>query len=159
MGGPDARPRSILCVVGSNVGSKTACTPSLPRPPGPWGKRIPGDWLVARGGSPRIENGSQNMYPELNTSLEGFQERLRSLRDAVGAEAAKGTLAELEAKMAAVGFWDNNERAQEVIAQVQRLKSEVGPVIDLSQRVDDLHELLALAKEEGDTAAADEEPR
>lgn len=96
------------------------------------------------------------MYPELKTSLERFQERLRSLRDAVGTDAAKGTLAELEAKMAAVGFWDHNERAQEVISQVQQLKSEVTPVMDLSQRVDDLHELLALATEEGDTAAADE---
>jgi peptide chain release factor 2 len=59
----------------------------------------------------------------------------------------------LEGKMAEPGFWDGQEAAQKVIAEVNRLKSAVYPVRDFRKEVDDLGALLELVDEAGDDEA------
>jgi len=70
--------------------------------------------------------------------------------------------------MGAPGFWDNNERAQKHIANLNRLKNAVLPVVAFKKKADDLdvmaelvetetstgHEQAALAAELDHTAAA-----
>ena len=51
--------------------------------------------------------------------------------------------------MGAPGFWDNNEAAQPVIAELKALKALVVPVSALSRQLDDLQVLLELAVEAG----------
>ncbi len=50
--------------------------------------------------------------------------------------------------MAESGFWDDNEAAQKVIAQLKALKVIVGPLDDLSSSVEDLGALFEMADED-----------
>ena len=52
--------------------------------------------------------------------------------------------------MAAAGFWDNQEKAREVIAEANRLKSWVGPWHELDAKAAELAELGELLEEEED---------
>jgi peptide chain release factor 2 len=63
---------------------------------------------------------------------------------------------ELEERMAQPGFWDNPERAREVIERSQELKTWAEPWTELSERVDDLRELATLLQEEPDDELAAE---
>jgi len=56
-------------------------------------------------------------------------------------------LSELENKLAAAGFWDDPESAQEVVQRLKEIKSVVAPVGQLSSRIDDLAVLHELAIE------------
>lgn len=56
--------------------------------------------------------------------------------------------------MAASGFWDNQEKAQEVVGQLKSLKAIVGPMSELISSTDDLSALIELADE--DDSIADE---
>ena len=51
--------------------------------------------------------------------------------------------------MGATGFWDNNEAAQPVIAELKALKALVVPASALSRQLDDLQVLFELAVEAG----------
>ena len=59
-------------------------------------------------------------------------------------------IAELDKEMAASGFWDNQEKAREVIAESNRLKSWVGPWHELDAKAAELAELGELLEEEED---------
>lgn len=50
--------------------------------------------------------------------------------------------------MAAAGFWDNQEKAQEVVGQLKSLKAIVGPLSDLVAATDDLSALIEMANED-----------
>jgi len=52
--------------------------------------------------------------------------------------------------MAAQGFWDNQDKAQAVVANLSGLKSLVEPIEELKREVDDLPDLLEMAVEESD---------
>ena len=58
--------------------------------------------------------------------------------------------------MAEAGFWDNQEQAQHIVAQLKQLKGVIDPVQGLIQRSDDSQVLLELAKEEGDAMSLGE---
>ena len=57
---------------------------------------------------------------------------------------------ELEERMAAPEFWNDQDRAKEVIGENNRLKSWTGPWSEASSSVDDLLEIVALLEEEDD---------
>ena len=50
--------------------------------------------------------------------------------------------------MAAAGFWDNQERAQEVVGQLKSLKAIVTPLGELSAGAEDLDALIEMATED-----------
>ena len=50
--------------------------------------------------------------------------------------------------MAAAGFWDNQERAQEVVGQLKSLKAVVTPMGELSSGAEDLDALIEMATED-----------
>jgi peptide chain release factor 2 len=52
--------------------------------------------------------------------------------------------------MAGPGFWDNKERAQQVIDEASSVRSKTLPFSQLAEKADDLEVLLSLAKEETD---------
>lgn len=62
----------------------------------------------------------------------------------------KKQIAGMEQRMAAADFWDDQEGAQKVIAEVNRLKDVVERVEGLRSRVEDLEVLWELGHEEGD---------
>lgn len=54
--------------------------------------------------------------------------------------------------MNAEGFWDNQESAQRVVAEVSRLKAQIEPIVNLLAKLEDLRAMLDLANEAGDEA-------
>jgi peptide chain release factor 2 len=52
--------------------------------------------------------------------------------------------------MAGPAFWDNKERAQQVIDEASTVRAKTLPFSQLTEKVDDLEVLLSLAKEETD---------
>jgi len=59
-------------------------------------------------------------------------------------------IADYEVKMAAPDFWDDNERAQKLISELNAVKSVVETYTRLASEQEDLEALLELAEEEGD---------
>lgn len=58
--------------------------------------------------------------------------------------------------MTAPGFWDDQQKAREVVAELKSLKGVVDPLESLSSRVEDARVLLELAEEAGDADALSE---
>jgi len=61
-----------------------------------------------------------------------------------------------EARMGEQGFWDDPERAREVIAEIKKLKEIVEPFDTLSTKVHELLEMDALIEQEPDDALSAE---
>jgi len=57
----------------------------------------------------------------------------------------KAELNNVEKEMSRPGFWDNQERAQSIVAQLSALKAVVGPAEELGREAKDLQELFELA--------------
>ena len=55
--------------------------------------------------------------------------------------------------MAAADFWDNQEKAQEVVGQLKSVKSVVTPMAELSESVEDLQALIEMAEEDPEIAS------
>ena len=58
-------------------------------------------------------------------------------------------MGELEKQMGAAGFWDNQEAAAPIIAELKTLKAVVAPVNELLAKIEDIEILFELADEEG----------
>lgn len=61
--------------------------------------------------------------------------------------------ADIEAKMAVPGFWDDPDGAKTVVAQLSAVKSIIDPVNKVTKSFSDLAELLEMAVEENDSDA------
>jgi len=57
---------------------------------------------------------------------------------------------ELEQRMTEPGFWDNQERAREIVGELKALKALVEPVRTAMGRMEDARALLDLAREADD---------
>ena len=55
--------------------------------------------------------------------------------------------------MAAADFWNNRERAQEVVVQLKGLKALIKPLEEAVKLADDLAALVEMADEDDDLAA------
>lgn len=71
-------------------------------------------------------------------------------------ESKEKQVAELEKKMASADFWDDHEKAQEVISEVNELKSWTAPYKDVQQRFESVEGLLPEALEMDDAALMEE---
>lgn len=58
--------------------------------------------------------------------------------------------------MTAGDFWDNPAKAQETVGHANSIKRKLNPFLDFEKRLDDLIELIALAKEYQDADSAEE---
>lgn len=65
-------------------------------------------------------------------------------------------MTDLEARMGADGFWNNQDAAQAVIGEFKMLKAKVDPVKDLVRRTDDAAVLLELSAEDSTGATTEE---
>jgi len=64
----------------------------------------------------------------------------------------KQQVAGIEAKMAATGFWDNQDKALETVGQLKSLKAVVGPLEVASSAGEDLGAMLEMAEEDDEFA-------
>ncbi len=58
--------------------------------------------------------------------------------------------------MAANDFWNDQDRAQGVVAELKRVKASLGPLIDMSDRLDELDVMIELAEEDSGADSAGE---
>jgi peptide chain release factor 2 len=93
------------------------------------------------------------MYPDLIERLTHLRQRIHSLEETLRVEEGWKRVKELEEKMAQPGFWDKNELAQEVIAEVKRRKKEIEPVQEIARSAGDLLELAQIGQAENDDEA------
>ena len=90
------------------------------------------------------------MYADIIASLKQHAQRLAELETTLDLASTLARIDELEAKMAGSGFWDDNDAAQQVIAEIKSLKAESEPLRALSAKVRDLLELAELGQSEDD---------
>ena len=94
------------------------------------------------------------MYPELIERLKALLAKLQDLEKTLNAEEGRARIAELERKVSEADFWSNKDKAQETISEINRLKGEVEPALQLLRDVTDLLDLAEIGAAENDESAA-----
>ncbi|MUT64995.1 peptide chain release factor 2 [Paenibacillus sp. NEAU-GSW1] len=82
--------------------------------------------------------------------LRESAKRLQELRGSLDLDLKQEMIANYEEKMTAPDFWDDNDRAQSLIAELNAVKSTVEQYERLNNEQDDLQTMLELAEEEND---------
>lgn len=95
-------------------------------------------------------------YEELRLSLESRETEIKELGEALGLEAAKSEIAELEAAAAAPDFWNDMDNSQKVLQKLRHLKDRVNSFENLKKEYEDTLALVQMADEEGDESAFEE---
>ncbi|MWV46633.1 peptide chain release factor 2 [Paenibacillus sp. HJL G12] len=94
--------------------------------------------------------------PSIKHDLREIASKLTNLRGSLDLGLKQEMIANFEEKMSAPDFWDDNERAQGVIAEMNAVKSSVDKYEGLQQEYDDASMMAELADEEGDESLFDE---
>ncbi|WP_270166190.1 peptide chain release factor 2 [Paenibacillus sp. SYP-B4298] len=83
--------------------------------------------------------------------LREIATKLQNLRGSLDLDLKQEMIANFEEKMTAPDFWDDNEKAQSVISELNAIKSIVEQYERLHAEQEDLETMLELAEEEGDS--------
>ncbi|WP_156825966.1 peptide chain release factor 2 [Paenibacillus terrigena] len=94
--------------------------------------------------------------PSVKQDLREIAKRLSDLRGSLDLDMKQEMIENFEVKMAAPDFWDDNERAQGIIAELNVVKSAVDQYQSLNQEYEDTTMMLELAAEEQDEDLAKE---
>ncbi|MFQ5807354.1 MAG: peptide chain release factor 2 [Phycisphaerae bacterium] len=89
-------------------------------------------------------------YEDPAAALKELTARIHAIGTLFDLPAKASRVNELAARMERPRFWDNQEAAQKVVAELKSLRAEVEPVQQLLQRADDAQVLLELAEEQDD---------
>lgn len=88
--------------------------------------------------------------------LEEIQDRISAMRDSMRVEEKAKRLKELEAKMGEPGFWNNQDAANEIIAELKAIKARIDPVLAVAAKIDDVQVLWDMAQEMDDQGTREE---
>ncbi|AWB46219.1 peptide chain release factor 2 [Paenibacillus sp. CAA11] len=88
--------------------------------------------------------------PSIKQDLREMAKKLSNLRGSLDLDLKQEMIANFEEKMAAPDFWDDNDAAQQVISEMNAVKSSVDQYTKLQGEYDDISVMLELAEEEGD---------
>ncbi|WP_376701730.1 peptide chain release factor 2 [Cohnella xylanilytica] len=91
-----------------------------------------------------------NIDVTFKQDLRETAKRLQQLRGSLDLDLKQEMIANFEEKMAAPDFWDDNERAQGVIAELNAIKGVVEQYGALSSEQEDLEAMLEMLEEESD---------
>nr|WP_145162958.1 peptide chain release factor 2 [Paenibacillus terrae] len=94
--------------------------------------------------------------PSVKHDLREIATKLTNLRGSLDLDLKQEMISNFEEKMSAPDFWDDNEKAQSVIAEMNAVKSSVDEYEKLQQEYDDASMMAELADEEGDESLAAE---
>jgi len=95
-------------------------------------------------------------YEELKAKLTAQKPELVNLGQALGLEKAREEIAELEAKSAEPGFWDDAQNSQKVLRQIARLKDKCASYEELSRKYDDAEATIEIGDESEDLSFLEE---
>ncbi|WP_225048832.1 peptide chain release factor 2 [Lacticaseibacillus kribbianus] len=87
---------------------------------------------------------------EIRNTLAQLRTKINQFRGSLDLDALNERIAENEGRMAEPGFWDNRQRAQEVIDANNALKTKHDNFIELQDALDDLDVAFELLQEEQD---------
>lgn len=89
-------------------------------------------------------------FEEFKTYIHDTKERIEQLREFLKVEEREAETLEIQTKMSAPDFWDNQEIAQAVVAQLSICKNVTEPYKKLLGKIEDLEVLLEMAEEDPD---------
>ncbi len=89
-------------------------------------------------------------FEELKLDLLGYEDKLLNLKEALGLDAMRREISELEEKTAAGDFWDDLSNSQKVLQRISMLKNRVATYESLKADFDDTLMMIELSDEEGD---------
>ena len=89
-------------------------------------------------------------FEELRLALQGLEPDLKDLREAIGPDALRKEIEELDQKATAPDFWNDMEKSQKILQRSSSLKNKIESIDRLKNAYDDLLALIELADEEGD---------
>ena len=87
---------------------------------------------------------------EIRTEIKKMSERISQFKESLNVEQKEAEIKEYDAKMQAVGFWDDQRKAQEVINAANAIKDKVNTFYTLEGEVEDLAVAFELILEEPD---------
>ncbi|WP_120463727.1 peptide chain release factor 2 [Paenibacillus aceti] len=88
--------------------------------------------------------------PSVKHDMKEMAARLTNLRGSLDLDLKREMIANYEEKMAAPDFWDDNDKAQALINEMNAVKSSVDQYNALQQEYDDIVVMAELAEEEND---------
>ncbi|MFG1736118.1 peptide chain release factor 2 [Paenibacillus sp. 843] len=94
--------------------------------------------------------------PSVKQDLREISKKLTNLRGSLDLSLKQEMIENFEEKMAAPDFWDDNEKAQALITEMNAVKSSVDQYQKLQADYDDAVVMIELADEEGDDSLAGE---
>lgn len=95
-------------------------------------------------------------FEQLKQRLLSNEDEISDLKDAVGYNALKREIEELELKAAAPGFWDDADASKEILQRTGKLKNKVEAYDKIRSSFDDLSVLIDMGDEEGDLSLVEE---
>lgn len=95
-------------------------------------------------------------FEELRLSLEKLLPDIKDLAEALGLEAMKSEISQLELKATEPGFWDDMENSQVILQRTSSLKGKVENYNNLRSSYDDAIALIELANEDEDLSLFEE---
>ncbi|WP_156430985.1 peptide chain release factor 2 [Paenibacillus sp. FJAT-26967] len=96
------------------------------------------------------------LEPEVKQDMREIAKRLTELRGSLDLDHKLEEIADYEVKMAAPDFWDDNEKAQKVIGEMNAIKSVADQFHALASEYEDMEVMAQLADEEDDQEMAAE---
>ncbi|MFH4935597.1 peptide chain release factor 2 [Staphylococcus cohnii] len=89
---------------------------------------------------------------EIKRNLDAYKEKLEQLRGSLDLEEKETNIQEYEEMMTDPSFWDDQDKAQEIIDKNNALKSVVNAYRDLEASIEDMETTRELLLEEDDTS-------
>lgn len=89
-------------------------------------------------------------FDELNEFSDDLKKRVKELEEFLNIAEKKAKLAEIESKMSAPDFWDNKEKAQEIMVSLSSCKNIIEPFNKLNKTAEDFIALSELIIESED---------
>jgi len=93
---------------------------------------------------------------EIRATLDDVAARVAALRVSLDAEAKAGRMAEIEERMAAPDFWNNQETALKDVEELKSVKAILEPLREVEAKSNDARELFDLVEADGDASGMDE---
>ncbi|MDR2931755.1 MAG: PCRF domain-containing protein, partial [Oscillospiraceae bacterium] len=95
-------------------------------------------------------------FDEQRLKLNELKPELDGLRSALGIDALKKKLAELDEKIADPDFWNDTENNQAVLQESKRIKDKISGYEELAAFFTEIADLIDIAEEMGDASVLEE---